>query len=268
MNGRFRDNVSDGFELKLTANFTKNWRLTFNAAKTDRIISNMFGKGIEFVGLQEAGDGRVIQGVVEAGVVPDPDGEEGDTIDAWAIDPSAYTSDGVISKFLALESDLPEGRDLNNTGIGNQIFNMADNVNEQREILQRRWGLRPYRVNMFTAYDFKEGRLKGWTIGGGYRWQSPNIIGEEDGEEFEGAAKVDADLLVRYKMKGGKFLGDGNWTFQMNVNNVLDNRDIIPSRLAIDGDPNWEVPGGRGPAYARFDFPTPRAYRFTVTHDF
>ena len=268
VNGRFRDNVSDGFELKLTANFTKNWRLTFNAAKTDRIISNMFGKGIEFVGLQEAGDGRVIQGVVEAGVVPDPDGEEGDTIDAWAIDPSAYTSDGVISKFLALESDLPEGRDLNNTGIGNQIFNMADNVNEQREILQKRWGLRPYRVNMFTAYDFKEGRLKGWTIGGGYRWQSPNIIGEEDGEEFEGAAKVDADLLVRYKMKGGKFLGDGNWTFQMNVNNVLDNRDIIPSRLAIDGDPNWEVPGGRGPAYARFDFPTPRAYRFTVTHDF
>jgi len=49
---------------------------------------------------------------------------------------------------------------------------------------------------------------------------------------------------------------------------LFDNTDIIPSRLAIDGDIEWQVPGGRGPAYARFDLPTPRQYRFTVTRDF
>lgn len=268
VNGRFRDNISDGFELRVTANFTKNWRFTMNAAKTDRIISNMFSQGMVFVGLQEAGDGRVIQGATEIDEVEDPDDEDGGFIQGYTIDPSAYTSDGVISKFLALESELPERYNLNNTGISRSIFDMADNVNEQREILQKRWGLRPYRVNLVTAYDFEEGMLKGWTIGGGYRWQSANIIGEEDGVEFEGEPKADADLLVRYKLKGANFLGDGNWTFQMNVLNLFDNRTNIPSRLAIDGNVTYQVPGDRGIAYARFDLPTPRAYRFTVTHDF
>ncbi len=54
----------------------------------------------------------------------------------------------------------------------------------------------------------------------------------------------------------------------MNVYNVFDDRTIIPSRLAIDGNLDYQIPGGRGPAYARFDFPTPRAFRFTVTYDF
>lgn len=266
VNGRFRDNVASGYELSMTANLTENWRLVLNAAHTDRIVTNSFSKAVEFLGLREAGDGRVVQGATEADEVEDPS-DPGSFIQGYTIDPSAYTPDGVISKFLALESELPGDRTLDNTGISEEIFNIADNINEQREILQKRWGLRPYRLNLFTAYDFKEGRMKGWTIGGGYRWTDANIIGEEDGVEFKGEPQINTDLLVRYRTRG-KFLGDGNWTFQMNVLNVFDNRDIIPSRLAIDGDPNWQVPGGRGPAYARFDLPTPRAYRFTITRDF
>ena len=265
-NGYFRDNVSNGFELKLTANMTENWRLTLNAAKTDRIVSNSYGKGVAFTGLMEVGDGTVIQGATEADEVPDPD-DEGSTIQGYTIDRSAYTPDGVISKFLDLASDLPANRTIDNTGISRQIFEMADSVNERREILEKRWGLRPYRFNVFTAYDFKQGRMKGWTVGGGYRWTSPNIIGEEDGVEFEGEAQTNADFFIRYKVKNN-FLGDGNWTYQLNILNLFDNRTIIPSRLAIDGNIEWQVPGGRGPAYARFDLPTPRQFRFTVTKDF
>jgi hypothetical protein len=266
VNGYFRDNVSDGFELRMTANMTENWRLTLNAAKTDRIVSNSYGKGVAFTGLIEVGDGTVIQGATEADEVPDPD-DEGSTIQGYTIDRSAYTSDGVISKFLDLASDLPANRTIDNTGVSRSIFEMADAVNERREALEKRWGLRPYRFNVFTAYDFKQGRMKGFTVGGGYRWTSPNIIGEEDGVEFEGKAQTNADFFIRYKTKAD-FFGEGNWTFQMNINNLFDNTDIIPSRLAIDGDIEWQVPGGRGPAYARFDLPTPRQYRFTVTRDF
>ena len=266
VNGYFRDNVSDGFELRMTANLTENWRVTLNAAKVDRIVSNSYSQGVAYLGLTEAGDGSVIQGATEADEVPDPD-DEGSFIQGYTIDRSAYTSDGVVSKFLDLEGELPGNRTLDNTGISTQIFEMADNVNERREQLEKRWGLRPYRFNVFTAYDFKQGRLKGWSTGGGFRWTAPNIIGAEDGVEFEGKAQVNTDFFIRYKTKA-HFFGEGNWTFQMNVNNVFDNKDIIPSRLAIDGNLEYQVPGGRGPAYARFDLPTPRQYRFTITRDF
>ncbi len=266
VNGYFRDNVSSGYELRVTANMTENWRLTLNAAHTDRIVSNSYGKGVAFTGLMEVGDGTVLQGATEAAEVEDPD-DPGSTIQGYTIDPSAYAPDGVISKFLALEDPLPGNRTLDNTGISTQIFNMADNVNERREQLEKRWGLRPYRFNIFTAYDFNEGRMKGFTVGGGYRWTAANIIGEENGVEFEGKAQTNADFFIRYRTKAN-FLGEGNWTFQMNVNNVFDNKDIIPSRLAIDGNIDYQVPGGRGIAYARFDLPTPRQYRFTITRDF
>ena len=266
VNGLFRDNVASGYELRLTANFTKNWRFTMNAAHTDRIVSNSFSKGIEFLGLMEAGDGRVIQGVEERGSVEDPDDPE-NTIDVFGIDRSAYTADGAISKYFEYFDMIPAEDIFTIGGAAFQIFEMADNVNDVRETQEKRWGLRPYRVNFFTAYDFDEGLLKGWSVGGGYRWTAPNIIGEEDGVEFEGKAQTNADMFIRYRTKGN-FLGEGRWTFQMNVNNLFDNRDIIPSRLSIDGDPLWQIPGDRGPAYARFDLPTPRQYRFTVTRDF
>jgi len=265
-NGYFRDNNSNGIELKLTANMTENWRLTLNAAKTDRIVSNSFGKGVAFTGLMEAGDGLVVQGATEASEVDDPD-DEGSTIQGYTIDRSAYTSDGVISKYLDLADQLPANRTLDNTGVSRLIFDMADNVNQRRETREKRWGLRPYRFNVFTAYDFTEGRMKGISVGGGYRWTAANIIGEEDGVEFEGKAEANADFFIRYKTKAN-FLGEGNWTFQMNINNLFDNTDIIPVRLAIDGDVTTQVPGDRGIPYARFDLPTPRQYRFTVTHDF
>lgn len=275
VNGRFRDNVSNGYEMRITANITDNWRLQLNASKTDRIVSNSFSKAIDFLGLTKDDDGRLVQGVTES-EFPDPEGEEGDTIVGYSVtNAGAYESGKVISEFLALESQLPEGQTINNTpnvegSIAEDIYNLVDNVNDNIETAEKRWGLRPYRVNLFSTYDFKEGFLKGWSFISGYRWQDSNIIGEEDGVEFAGVPIEILDLGLRYRTARGKgfFGGDGRWTFQLNVQNALNNRTIIPSRLAIDGNLTYQVPGGRGPAYARFDLPTPRAYRFTVTYDF
>ena len=269
VNGYFRDNISSGYELRLTANITDNWRLQLNAAKTDRIVSNSFSKAVAFLGLTEGAGGLVVQGATEAGDIVDPEDPE-NTIQGYTIDRSAYTPDGAISKYLDLANTLPEGRTIDTEGISAAIFDVAYAINDRREQDEKRWGLRPYRFNVFTTYDFKEGALKGWYIGGGYRWNEANIIGEENGVEFAGRAESVADLLLRYRTsrsKGG-FLGGGRWTFQLNINNVLDNTDIVPSRLAIDGNIEYMIPGGRGIAYARFDLPTPRDYRLTATYDF
>lgn len=274
VNGRFRDNVSSGYELRITANITDNWRLSLNAAKTDRIVSNSFSKTVPFIGLTFGEDGRAIQGVTAAGEIPDPEDPDA-TIIHYEIDPSAYTSDGVISKMLAYESQLPEGQTFDTiTDNGTRSFAFSlqeavDQYNGDIEVFEKRWGLRPYRFNLFTTYDFKEGLLKGWSVGGGYRFTSANIMGEENGVEIDGEEIAIADFLLRYRTGRGAFFGgDGRWTFQLNVNNLFDDRRIIPSRLAIDGNVDYMIPGGRGVAYTRFDLQTPREYRFTVTYDF
>jgi len=277
VNGRFRDNISSGYELRLTTNLTDNWRLSLNASKTDRIVSNSFGKTIPFVGFIVGDDNRALQGVTLAGTIQDPENPDDPeaTINHYEIDPAAYTSDGVISKYLAYESQLPEGQtfdtitDNGTRSFAQSLFEAVDEFNGDIEVFEKRWGLRPWRVNVFTTYDFNEGKLKGWSVGGGFRWSEANIIGEENGVEFPGQELAVGDFLLRYRTARGAFFGgDGRWTFQLNINNVFDNRKIIASRLSIDGNRDWQVPGGRGIAYARFDLPTPRAYRITVTYDF
>jgi hypothetical protein len=277
VNGRFRDNVSDGIEFRLTANITDNWRLQLNASKTDRIVSNSFSKAIDFLGLTRGEDGLLVQGVRETDIPdPDPDAEPGDTIPGFVIENAgAYESGKVISELLAYGSQLTEGQTINNTpeegenSIAGEVWGLVDSINDQVQIAEKRWGLRPYRVNLFSTYDFKEGFLKGWSLISGYRWSSANIIGEENGIEVEGEPLSVADLGLRYRTARGAFFGgDGRWTFQLNVQNALNNRNIIPSRLAIDGNTSYQVPGNRGIAYARFDLPVPRMYRFTVTYDF
>lgn len=108
------------------------------------------------------------------------------------------------------------------------ILDMADAVNERKLRDEKRWGLRPCRVNVYTAYGFDEGFLVGWSAGFGYRRESANIMGEiSNGEGIEGASLRYADL-------------------------------ILPFRLSIDDYDGWQIPGGGGgPSYARFDLPMP-----------
>ena len=68
-----------------------------------------------------------------------------------------------------------------------------------------------------------------------------------------------------------KFRGlPGRVRFQVNVNNLLDQSDIIPSRLAFSATSpdGFNLPGGRGPAYTRYDLVQPREIRFTTTYSY
>ena len=69
-----------------------------------------------------------------------------------------------------------------------------------------------------------------------------------------------------WKLKGRL----GRLRLQMNISNLFDRTDIIPSRLSTspttpDG---FEIPGGRGIAYSRYDLVAPREFRFTTTYSF
>ena len=72
--------------------------------------------------------------------------------------------------------------------------------------------------------------------------------------------------MLRYTRK---FQGlPGRVSFQINVTNLFDDTDIIPIRLSTSGSARdgFDLPGGRGRAYSRFDLVSPREIRFTTTY--
>ena len=129
VNGRFRDNISSGYELRLTANMTENWRVVLNAAHTDRIVSNMFSKAVDFLGLTEDGTGRVTQGATEAQEVEDPD-DPGALSKVTQLILQLTRLMGLSLNTSLLRASLGN-RTLDNTGISRSIFDIADNINEQ-----------------------------------------------------------------------------------------------------------------------------------------
>jgi iron complex outermembrane recepter protein len=131
---------------------------------------------------------------------------------------------------------------------------------------------REWKVVFNTAYNFRDGPLKGWGIGGGFRWESSDIIGYA----FDTASLADASRPVvvdSTRPFNGKELLDVNcffsytktikgvWMrFQINVNNLLDDKGTFP-RSAVD-----DLTGN--PYYGRQQVKQPRSLTLTTTFKF
>jgi outer membrane receptor for ferric coprogen and ferric-rhodotorulic acid len=129
--------------------------------------------------------------------------------------------------------------------------------------------VRPHKISLFTAYDFRTGKLEGFTIGGGWRWRSANIIGSNSkGDEIRGKELSAADLMLGYSVKLRRL--PGRLRFQVNISNLFNQDDIVPSRIAFSATApdGYILPGGRGIAYTRYDLVQPREFRFTTTYSF
>ena len=192
-------------------------------------------------------------------------------ITAAPVDPAAYLAGGAVAKWIELSRLHPSAAlgtltTSNGQPVAREIFDLVDTLNAEKEAQQKRWGVRPHKVSLFSAYDFREGRLAGFTAGAGWRWRSGNVIGESSqGREIRGSIITAADLLLGYSRRFARL--PGRVRFQLNVTNVLDRTDIIPARFATSASApdGFVLPGGRGVAYSRYDLVAPREFRFTTT---
>lgn len=256
------DFESEGYEARLTANLTPNWRLVANYSYTDSGRTNLAKEMVAWYGLKADDTEPLIQGVTQAA-----DGR-------FVVDPSAYEAGGTVAKWIELGAMDPAANlstltTENERTVAEELFNLVSDLNNAKEQQEKRWGVRPHKISLFTAYDFKEGWVKGFTVGGGWRWRSANVIGSDaDGNEITGKVITAADLMLGYTRKFSSL--PGRVRFQINVSNLFDRTDIIPTRLSTSAAvPNgYEIPGGRGMAYSRYDLVTPREIRFTTTYSF
>ncbi len=258
------DFVTEGYEARVTANLTRNWRLVLNYSYTDSGRTNFATEMTDWYGLKQAADGFHVL----AGVRQDASGR-------YVVDPSAFAAGSAIAKWIQLGSLAPGANpstlttDAAGTTVAQEIFNLIDTTNADRDEQQKRWGLRPHKISFFTAYDIKEGRLRGVTIGGGWRWRSANVIGSNSkGREISGREIAAADAMLAYSFKPPRL--PGRVRLQVNVANLFNQTHIIPVRLSLsDANPDgFLLPGGRGVAYSRYDLVSPRETRFTTTWSF
>ena len=252
-----QDNTSDGWELSLVANITDNWRLTFNASITDRITKNYGREAIKWLGWRKDENGRLINGITHF--------ENGTGPGQWVVNRSAYVPGSPVDRILEIAENAVGWNagtlitDNNDESIAEALFLQMEELQAEIDLREKRWGLSPYKLNIFTAYDLESGFLDGLTIGGGFRWLSGEIIGEDtDGVEFRSPSVHFLDLMIgyRHKLRSGR----GAIDYQLNVYNLFDEKGAIPVRHSILTDETSPL--------SRYRFLEPLTVRASITYSF
>ncbi len=105
--------------------------------------------------------------------------------------------------------------------------------------------------------------MKGLSIGGTMRLRGDRFIGFEespDGEfvsggAYNGGSTEIYDAMIRYRKK---IFNNVNWSIQLNIKNLLDDTDLLPSQtdgLGLDNVVRWR-------------FQEPRTYQLSNTFKF
>lgn len=214
--------VAEGYELELQAQLTDSWRLTLNASRIKSTRDNI-------------------------GQTMAPGGE-----------------------MTVMEYMLDFDRRLNETAMGNLRIWGAGNTNpgdtargnwngyadgdlkariaEQGTVAPEN---RLWHANVITNYDFRDGRLKGLSIGAAARYESSltlaykpvqdgNHISYDLNSPYKDEALLDFDMWVGY----GREIWDDkiHWRAQVNVSNIGVGDELIPVTVQPDGTPAaWRI---------------------------
>ncbi|MBK1876048.1 TonB-dependent receptor plug domain-containing protein [Pelagicoccus mobilis] len=125
--------------------------------------------------------------------------------------------------------------------------------------------LRTWHFNAVGRYEFKDGRFKGLALGGGVRWADDVILGydlteDENGDPVYhlanphvGPDDTKVDFMASYSTK----IGNGvKWRIQLNVRDLLADKDLIPLSTQPDG------------SYAAVRIPGSTTWQLTNSFDF
>jgi outer membrane receptor for ferric coprogen and ferric-rhodotorulic acid len=225
-----RSQKSEGYELEITANVTHNWRVSFNISKAENKISQLGGALTDYV--------------------------------------EKHRSTWQQKAGLNYDTTRPPGN-LTNSGGTNNIGALITGLDNWLTFVKSQEGqietnIRPWNANLFTAYRFSEGRLKGLTLGGGANYRGDAILGVKPAtlqnpvnEVFKGRDYFNYTAMLGYEFKIQR---DIRVRLQLNVDNLFDNDDkqVVASAWnpVINGLQTYDA------------IPLPRSYRLSATFSF
>lgn len=224
-----RSQRAEGWEFELTANPTRNWRVSFNLSKADNAVSELGGALSAYVEKHRA------EWQQHANLAYDITRAPGNLTNAGGTNTVGALITGLDSWLAFVKSQ--EGQIETN--------------------------IRPWNANLFSAYRFDDGALKGLTLGGGANYRGDAILGVRPGsladpsvEVYEGGEFITYHALVGYEFE----LGDVGVRLQLNVDNLLNNTD--KQVLASSWNPTL------GGLQTYHYFLNPRSYRLSATFSF
>lgn len=225
-----RSQESEGYEFELTANPTPNWRVSFNVSKAENEISQL---------------GGALSAYIEK-----------------------HRSTWQQSAGLSYDTTRSPGN-LTNAGGSNTVGALITGLDNWLTFVKSQEGqietnIRPWNGNLFTAYRFSEGALKGLTIGGGANYRGDAILGVKPAtlqnpvnEVFKGRDYITYTGMLGYEFDLTSRIGV---RLQLNVDNLLDNEDkqVVASSWnpVLQGLQTYEA------------IPNPRSYRLSATFSF
>ncbi len=213
------DFKSEGTEIEGVWNPTSQWTFAFNAAQQEVVKTNVLQSYREYFDIREP------QWIAMGDLVARPNTYQNENPQ------TIYQRTRTVQWPRLLRETQQEGA----------------SSNEVRE----------WRFNLITNYRFaSDSKLKGWSVGGAYRWQDEVGIGYRNGFATEaelgvvgvgelgisdvtqpifGPSEQNVDLWFAHSRK---ILNDNvDWKIQLNIRNVLDNDDLIYTAVNPDGLP-------------------------------
>lgn len=225
-----RSQRSEGWELELTANPTRQWRVSFNLSHAENTVSRL---------------GRALEVYM-----------------------NKHRAEWEAHADLAYDTTRSPGF-LTNPGGSNTVGSLIYGLDELLAFVKAGEGqietnIRPWNANLFTAYTFSEGWLKGLTLGGGVNYRGDAVLGtrpptlqDPTFETFKGGDYILVNAMASYSFRlHDKF----DVRVQLNVDNVLNNEDrqVLAS--------NWNpMIGGLETFHYYFE---PRSFSLSTTLSF
>jgi hypothetical protein len=204
--------IAEGYEAELHAQITDGWRLTLNASRIESTLDN--------IGETLAPGGQMTQ--ME-----------------YLLDFDRRLNETVMGdlRIWGPGGDANARQNWNGYADGDLKARLA----EQGTVVPEN---RLWHINVISNYDFKEGRFRGWNIGGAARYQSAatlaytpiqgtNFISYDLSAPFRDKAQIDVDLWVGYNRK--LFSDKINWGIKLNVANVGVGNSLLPVTVQPDG---------------------------------
>jgi hypothetical protein len=231
------DLKATGTEFQIVANPTRNWSIRAAYSYTDRTRSNVFYEGVPWWA---------------------------DRVALWKSLDTLYTTrtgGPSIYNQLVYDTNQAFGTDT----VAERIAQSDTELATTRLEPEQAYGNRPHKANTWTRYTFTSGPLRGFAVGGGWRYQSANVAGVvlADRRVLWGNPRSIGDLFFQYRTKGfaGMWSDRVNVTYQVNVTNFLNDRTINATKLDQDS-----VTGVIFPRRAFRE--NPRVVAFTLRLDF
>jgi hypothetical protein len=249
----YQDYVAQGYEFSLTANPTANWRVSVNAGAQENQQSNI-GPVLkkywaEYEPLFRAFPGRDLNGngVIDATLPATPQAQ----IEKF-LDRTGGAEAGPAGTIAAL-------LDAYGAGIGRIAALSGVSTTS----------IPKYTANFVTNYRFSEGAIKGVGVGSSLNFRSARTIGYL--ATSAGLSRPDAPIKGATNWETGLWISYGRtiklaaprpirWRVQLNVRNVLGDRDLEPITGVDDG-------AGQGVAI-RWRVPEPRTFVLSNTLEF